>query len=169
MSSMPPMRSRHTPRLQGHDYSQPGTYFITICAVNRECIFGEVIEEHVQCNMLGDIVAQDWVALPQHFSSVAISDYVVMPNHMHGILTLDAPTVSEDKSRSLSVIMGSFKSGVSRRINVLRDTPGTDIWQRSFHDRLVRSERELFQFQKYIAGNPLRWALDVENPVHFRR
>jgi hypothetical protein len=29
-------------RLQHYDYSQPGTYFITICILNRECRFGDM-------------------------------------------------------------------------------------------------------------------------------
>ncbi len=39
------------------------------------------------------------------------------------------------------------------------------LWQRSYHDRIVRNETELDHLREYIATNPLRWHLDRENPA----
>ena len=36
--------------------------------------------------------------------------------------------------------------------------------QRNYHDRIIRSRRQLAALRRYIARNPARWALDVENP-----
>lgn len=33
---------RRSIRLKGYDYSQNGAYFITICAQNKECLFGRI-------------------------------------------------------------------------------------------------------------------------------
>ncbi len=38
------------------------------------------------------------------------------------------------------------------------------LWQRNYYERVVRSEAELDAMRKYIDENPLRWALDSENP-----
>jgi REP element-mobilizing transposase RayT len=38
------------------------------------------------------------------------------------------------------------------------------VWQRSYHDRIIRNEEELLRIQQYIAENPIKWALDKENP-----
>jgi len=35
--------NRRSIRLRGYDYSQAGSYFVTICAQNRECLFGEIV------------------------------------------------------------------------------------------------------------------------------
>ena len=36
------MPDRKRNRLEGYDYSRPGIYFITICAREKRCLFGEI-------------------------------------------------------------------------------------------------------------------------------
>jgi REP-associated tyrosine transposase len=43
---------------------------------------------------------------------------------------------------------------------------GRPIWQRSYYERVIRGEDELGALREYIEQNPLRWALDRENPSH---
>jgi REP-associated tyrosine transposase len=33
-------------------------------------------------------------------------------------------------------------------------------WQRSYYDRIIRNEKELFNIRKYIQQNPLKWSLE---------
>ena len=42
-------------RLQGHDYTQPGVYFITIVAHDRECLFGEIVNGEMTLNKFGGL------------------------------------------------------------------------------------------------------------------
>jgi REP element-mobilizing transposase RayT len=39
-------------------------------------------------------------------------------------------------------------------------------WQPNFYDRIVRDEADLNRIRKYIRENPIRWALDKQNPAH---
>ena len=47
MTYNPDIHNRKSIRLKNYDYSKEGLYFITICSHNKECIFGEIIEEDV--------------------------------------------------------------------------------------------------------------------------
>jgi hypothetical protein len=38
------------------------------------------------------------------------------------------------------------------------------LWQRNYYEHVIRNDRELDKIREYIATNPLRWALDRENP-----
>ena len=38
------------------------------------------------------------------------------------------------------------------------------LWQRNYYERIIRDESELALIRKYIAENPVKWALDQENP-----
>lgn len=38
------------------------------------------------------------------------------------------------------------------------------IWQRSFHDHIIRDEIDRFFIEQYIQLNPLMWHLDQHNP-----
>jgi len=36
------------------------------------------------------------------------------------------------------------------------------LWQRNYHERVIRDERELYETRKYILDNPLKWGMDPE-------
>jgi REP element-mobilizing transposase RayT len=80
---------RRSIRLQGYDYSQNGAYFVTICAQNRECLFGDVADGELILNAFGEIVAGQWHAIPERFPHVGMDAFVVMPNHIHGIVIIN--------------------------------------------------------------------------------
>jgi putative transposase len=148
-----PAPERKSPRIREYDYATPGAYFVTVCARNRACLFGTVREDHVRLSNIGEAVARAWIEIPSHFDGVALDEFVVMPNHFHGIVWLSRA----GHAPPLPVVIGSFKSAASRVV-------GRALWQRTFHDRVIRRESELQAFRRYAVENPLRWALDRENP-----
>ena len=79
---------RRSIRLRGYDYTQAGGYFVTICAQNRECLFGNVVEMAMRLNDAGQMVQSVWNELPQHYPGVDVDAFVVMSNHIHGIIVL---------------------------------------------------------------------------------
>ncbi len=62
---------------------------------------------------------------------------------------------------SLSVIVRTFKAAVTTwaRNNGAKDF----AWQSRFHDHIIRDEAELSRIRRYIANNPLQWAIDGKN------
>jgi len=144
---------RQRMRLAGYDYSRVGAYFVTVCAVDRKCLFGEIVLDKMHLSQIGAMVASCWLEIPRHFPNVTLDEFVIMPNHLHGILLLD---VVAGHARPLPTILGSFKSAVSR-------LAGLPVWQRSYWDRVLRNEAELNQTRRYIEENPSRWSTDKEN------
>jgi len=69
------------------------------------------------------------------------------------------------KSGSIGAIIGQFKSITAKRINALRQTPGTPVWQRNYYEHIIRNEESLESIRLYIQHNPWKWALDEENPL----
>ena len=168
---------RKSIRLKDYDYQQPGSYFLTICVQDRECLFGDVVDGEMRLNQYGEIVMRCWNDLPHHYPNVALDVCVVMPNHFHGVVTLTEnhgsnsgvgaglkPAPTSKKRHGLSEIVRAFKTFSSRKINALRNTPGIPVWQRNYFERVVRNENELFEIREYIQQNPLKWDLDPENP-----
>ena len=68
-------------------------------------------------------------------------------------------------SGSIPTIVRLYKSTTTKRINILRGTPGMPVWQRNFYEHIIGSETELHAIRRYIRENPLRWALDPDNPA----
>jgi putative transposase len=88
MTYNPEIHHRRSIRLKDYDYSQVGAYFVTVCAWQRECLFGEIKDGDVFLNELGDTVMKCWASVPTHFPHVETDEFIVMPNHVHGIIIL---------------------------------------------------------------------------------
>jgi len=78
--------------------------------------------------------------------------------------TVEGARFGKPASGALGVIVGSFKSAVSKQINALRDTAGATVWQRNYYEHIIRNDEEWFAIGEYIANNPAQWAVDRENP-----
>ena len=184
----PEKHHRRSIRLKGHDYSQPGAYFVTICTRDQECLFGHVVNGEMRLNDAGEIAQRCWEEIPRHFPLVELDAFVVMPNHVHGIIVIqgrgeasvplhvskerpgsDASPLRQrpngTQPGSLSAIVQNFKYISTRRMNAARSTPGTPVWQRGFYEHVVRDEEELRAIREYVLGNPARWDEDENNPA----
>ena len=140
--------SRKSARIPDFDYSSNNYYFVTICAHNRRCIFGEP-----DClNWMGKLVQEEIQKIPTHYASVLVDQYVVMPNHIHMIIVL------EENSPNLNQIIAQYKSGVTRKIR--EQSPAVSVWQRSYHDHVIRDQKGYENIWNYIKGNPMNWSKD---------
>jgi putative transposase len=162
---------RKSIRLREYDYTNPNWYYITICSYKMENIFGKVEKNKMILNKEGEIVEQEWLKIKELRKNIDLDYYVVMPNHFHGIVIIEsrdkASLVPTEERRfgkpvagSLSTIIGSFKSAVTKRINELRKYKSTPIWQKNYYEHIIRNEMDLFYIRRYIELNPLKWELD---------
>ena len=163
---------RRSLRLKGYDYSRDGAYFVTICTKNRECLFGEIVNGSMLLTPFGEIVGACWDDLPCHYQHMELDAFVVMPNHIHGVIVLADTVVGAGfkpaptrKRHGLPEIIRAFKTFSSRRINGLRNAPGTSLWQRGYYEHIIRNENSLNDIRNYIQFNPAMWQWDRENPV----
>ena len=138
---------KHT-RIPGYDYATPNYYFITICTHQKRCIFWT----KGAMNRFGQIVWDALIRVEEIFPHNRLDSFVVMPNHIHMIL------VTEPGGADASVVVGSFKSYVTRMIH--QDCPEMPVWQTSFHDHVIRSWKQYQKIREYIQTNPMRWNQD---------
>jgi len=177
------IKERKPNRLPGYNYSQDNLYFVTSCVLYKICCFGEITgpdrnlsEKQMILNQYGQIAQQQWYWLPEQYPYVVLHAFVVMPNHIHGIIEInrgitvgtgrdlslrrDLPLQSViTKIKSLSELMGAYKTTVSKQIHLL----GYDEfnWQRSFHDHIIRNDVSYNNITNYINSNPLKWEEDT--------
>ena len=181
---IPDIHHRRSIRLTGYDYASTGAYFVTICTHNRECLFGEITDGAMCTNSLGQIVSSEWLLTDALRREITLDAYVVMPNHFHAIVVTTAPTGRSSghpasggahsraplqrRPRSLASLMAGFKASVTTRINAVRESPGTPVWQRNYYEHVIRSETDLVRLREYIAANPARWPEDENHPHRVR-
>jgi len=170
---------RRSIRLKNYDYSQPGSYFITLCTIGKSQLFGEIIDGEMVLNDVGKTVEHRLLAIPDHYQDVELDQWVIMPNHIHAIiviypddvvgarhaspLQLYKSKIHGPKPRSIGSIVASFKSAATKQINILHNTPGHSLWQRNYYEHIIRDEKELNRIRRYIINNPPHWSFDIEN------
>ena len=162
------MPARKPNRLINFDYSTEGAYFITICTHQRRKILSHIrvgaIHESpaIRLSKIGSIVEEQILQLSSRFG-IDVAKYVIMPNHIHLILVIDdlerAIRESPLQKRSiLSKVIGYLKMNVSKEVH--RNSPNLLIWQRSFHDHVIRDAKDYNEIATYIEANPLNWEAD---------
>jgi len=183
MNDISPNR-RKSIRLPYFDYATPAAYYVTICTYQRQPTFGNIDSGEMILNPFGRIALDVWFETPAHFPTVELGEFVVMPNHIHGIIinvgvgharplpnpharplpNPHARPLPNPHARPLSIIVGSYKSAVTKRVNELRHTPGKPVWQRNYWEHIIRDDDDLARVMDYIVNNPIRWEVDELSP-----
>ena len=129
---------------------------------NRKEFFSEIINEKSILTEKGRIVEEIWKNLPKYYPC-ELDEFIIMPDHIHGIVILDNKPGNVQK-KSLSTIIQRFKTFTTKKINESLAGSEKFHWQKSFYDRIIRDERELFLIRNYMQLNPLNWELEKDLP-----
>ncbi len=181
-------KDRKQNRWLGYDYNAPGWYFVTICTQNRvECLCN-IENGEVVLNKIGEIIRDQLLWLEKQYDYIELDEWIIMPNHVHAIVELkndnyfklikgNGITVGNGRDRSLQNadntktkplpdLIGAFKTTSSKLIHL----NGYEYfqWQKSFHDHVIRGEKDYLAIKYYIQQNPIRWAEDCNNPINIK-
>ena len=95
------------------------------------------------------------------FDNIKIDKYVIMPNHIHIIVVI----TERHAGRSLHDVMQWFETMATNEY--IRDVKkgmfkpfNKRLFQQSFHDHIIRCEKDYQKIWEYIDTNPLKWELD---------
>lgn len=152
-------------RLKSYNYSLPGYYFITICTHKQKELFGKIKNGKIIFNESGLIIKKNLDILNNFCKDVEVDHSIIMPNHVHLIL-ISYKYEKHDSDRSkmiVSKLIQQFKSSCTKDIRNIKKR-NIVVWQRSFYDRIIRNEKELYNIRKYVELNPLKWDLEKSFP-----
>ena len=76
-----------------------------------------------------------------------------MPNHLHMIIEVPCKGGPAELAPTISRVIQQFKGSITKQI-------GFPLWKKSFHDHIIRNEREYIELLKYMEENPLKWEED---------
>jgi putative transposase len=140
------MPKRKQLRLAGYDYSTPGNYVVAIATHARRPIFGKVENYSVARTALGEMVNTEILNLPNRLPTALVDVHIVMPDHVHIIFELRGGI-------TLGTAVGAFKSRTSyyaaKNFSIER------LWQRNYHEHIIRNEYSLVRQRKYVESNPV--------------
>lgn len=150
-------------RLKVYDYSQNGAYFVTVCTKERRNILstvrvgGGILDApYVELTEFGEIVEHQFEIMNGLYDFINVKHYIIMPNHIHFIIEVVEKTGTSGRpspTRSNSIVsnyVGTFKRFTNRK-------SGTELWQRSFYDHIIRNDADYLEKANYILTNPHKW------------
>ena len=149
---------RKPTRLKDFDYSKTGYYFITIYTHNKQKILCYIVGEGlcafplIKLTPIGETVDKAINYIDQNYQNVFVDKYVIMPDHIHLIVKIEA---GGDGTPPLQVydIIGRLKSFTTHEYENI-------LFQRSFHNHIIRSEKAYLKIWNYIDTNPQKWKED---------
>ena len=149
---------RKPTRLKNYDYSSDGAYFITICTHKKQNILCDIVGEGL-CDLpitkltpIGEAVKVSIKYIADNYGNISVDKFVIMPNHIHLIIT-NQTGGHGDPPLQIYDIIGNFKSFTTHKY-------GKTLWQRSFHDHIIRRENDYLKIWNYIDTNPQKWQDD---------
>ncbi len=159
--------SRKQLRLTQWNYKSTGYYLVTLCVEGRQCLFGN-IENGLMClNEIGEMIDRACKMLPMVYSGIGLDCHIVMPNHLHAIIVIEDNGLVSINSlfdiirKFKTYTMHLYRHGVEEMGWMQYDKR---LWQRSYHEHIIRNEYSLEKIREYIINNPIKWELDSENP-----
>lgn len=170
MNTVPQRKSN---RLKNYNYSQNGGYFITICTKDSKCILSQIVgDTSVEENSVGDgscvgatigrpqviltdigqIVKTKIEKIQTVYYGIKVDKYVIMPNHVHLLIMIDIENGRPMVAPTVSRIINQLKGAVTKEANV-------PIWQKGFHDHIIRNKDDYLTRWQYIDENPKKWLI----------
>jgi REP element-mobilizing transposase RayT len=117
---------------------------------------------------IGKIVNNNILKINEIYKYVSVEKYVIMPDHIHMILFVSDYDVENggrpraaSPTKSVNLIINGLKTISTKQI-------GFSVWQRSFHDHIIRNEKEFLEICDYIDNNPINWVNDIYNQNYWR-
>lgn len=160
-------------RAKWWDYSNAGTYFITICTKEKTPFFGSIVNNEIQLSEVGEIVSEEWLRTIElrRQMKLELHNFVIMPDHFHAMLTIGVTSFNgrdafsdkegnfknnqfKPQSNNLASIVRGFKSAVTTRCKLAKIP---FCWQSRYHDVIVKTSEQFENVQRYILENPSKW------------
>lgn len=137
-----PKRWRKHARLPTASYTH-GYFFVTVVTAWRRPILTGAAAEALRAIV---------VDIPRRFPGWSVDTFELMPDHFHLILAAD------EAGHGLGQVVGAVKSLFFK----WRRDHGFahPVWQRNYYERIIRTDRELANYRRYIIANP--WVTEVD-------
>ena len=143
----PTQPNRRRIRLASQVYEQPGTVaLLTICTTGRRRLFDDSGNADL---ILGEISRL-------HGENARVLGFCIMPDHVH-LLVLNL----------VGSHLGFMRSLKGRSTAFFREKGVSAVWQRSFHDHILRRNEDISGALRYLLENPLRAGL-VDSWTEYR-
>jgi len=115
---------------------------------------------------VGKVIENEIGVLSRTYDILSVDHHVVMPNHVHLLLVIQTDIGRPQAAPTVSRMVNQFKGKVTKRVGAACGRPLSDgdkrkpLWQKGFHDRVIRDQRDYERVWEYIENNLHNWLDD---------
>jgi len=147
-------------RLQNYHYGKNDAYFVTICTKDKQKNLCDIVGDGSPVpKPIGTIIHTVTKQISVKYPSVHVDKYVIMPNHIHLLLSVKNDGTG-NPSPTVGTVVAWYKYSITKQANQQFGTSGSKVFQRSYHDHIIRNQKDYDEIWEYIENNPRKWALD---------
>lgn len=151
------LQKRKPLRLNAYDYSRNGSYFVTVCTKNKTKVLCSIVGDGLCAVPKTELTAigvevEKSILFINTYDNVGVDKYIVMPNHIHLIIS-----ICDLKNGFADIDIPEI---VKRLKSYTTNCYGEVLWQRSYHDHIIRGQADYDEIWRYIDENPLKWETD---------
>ena len=123
-------------------------------------VVGDGVPDVPRCDLteIGEMIDLRIKTMNEIYDDIKTEKYVIMPNHVHMIICVADKNGSSRTPTPTNAQIPAYISILKRYTN--KDC-GISLWQRSYHDHIIRDETEYLRIWQYIDQNPKLWNEDV--------
>ena len=103
-----------------------------------------------------------YILSSDRIDGLRVEKYVIMPNHVHLLLRIDGMITGADGGppRASAPTYATMPSAIGALKRLIHREAGQAIFQRSYHEHVIRSEADYREIWSCIDTNPAKWAED---------
>lgn len=169
MSTDSNLPNRRSIRLKNYDYSNQGSYFITLVSQDRLHLFGKIEDGIMKLNSIGKILDEEWRKTIELRSNIALGEFIIMPDHMHMIITITNQlekkepkewihTNPKSPSHTIGAIIRGFKGASTKKINLLLNSTGESQFARK-ESQFARNSPQYSPIESQFARKASQFSL----------
>ena len=100
-------------------------------------------------------MADELLQLAARHHDIVVDQWVLLPDALHALISIkeirhSLEPKAKGKPRLLTSFVAGLKAATAKRINLMRNQPGSSVWRRSYNEQLVEDEMMLARLRKKL-------------------
>lgn len=101
------------------------------------------------------IVADELLLSAADYPGITLDQWVVVPDALYALVFLQDQRglgIKVGKPQLLTAFIAGFKTVTAKRINLVRNQPGSPVWQRSYTEQRIEDELMLSRLRQRLSN-----------------
>ncbi len=135
-------------------------YYVRLKTHDSDSLFKleDSCEQAISSQSPAKIVSDELRQAGTNHKGITLEQWVLEPDSLHALVSLRPEQLKQGarsaKPAILTAFIAGLKAATAKRINLIRNEPGSPVWQRSYKEQLIEDDMMLFRLRKKLTDSP---------------